>query len=346
MLKHFFLTATILILGTPSLASACTCGLWPGSCNQAWKAGQVIFTGTVTGKLTSNETSFTQNAFQFAVSESFRGPAIGGQNITVYTGMGGGDCGYQFNLGATYLVYASEYNGKLVTGICTLTSPAARMQATIRQLRALGKGERVADVFGMISTSPLSFADDPSEIKPLAGKRVRVIGSRNLEQSTTTDDEGIYSFPSLPADTYRLEVDPPEGMSTWQRNKGEPYKIELGAQGVSGCPASLSFVADGRIKGKVVDENGNGVAGFVTLEVLDPKEAEAAKWRGGLVGYDTESGEFELALLRPNKYRLLFRRKIDGRVDFRVPPVRSEVITIGLGQHVDDFHFNVSAVRL
>lgn len=349
MLNRFFLAASILIFCTPSLVSACTCGLEVGSCTQAWKSGQVIFTGKVTSKLTVSPANlneyFTRNAFQFSVSESFRGSAIAGQDITIYTGTGGGDCGYEFKIGTSYLVYASVHDGKLVTSICTPTSPAAQVLHIVRQLRALQKGERVADLFGMITTSPLKFTDDPLDRKPLAGKRVRVIGSRNLEQSTSTDDEGIYSFQNLPADTYRVEIDPPTGMSAWHLQQGEAYTVEIGAQEVSGCPASLSFNPDGRIKGRVIDENGNGVAGFVTLEPADPKEAEIAIWRGGTMGYTTENGEFELSLIPPTRYRLNFRPKIGGQVDFRVPPVKSEVITISLGQHIKNFSLRVPAAR-
>ena len=350
MLKRLLLAAAILIVCAPSLASACTCAFPAGSCNLMWKSGEVIFTGTATSKTTNTapatvDDSFTPNAFQFSVSESFRGPAIRGQDITVYTGTGGGDCGYEFKVGTSYLVYASPYNGRLVTGICTPTGPAAQMPAVIRQLRALQNGERVADLFGMIGTSPIAYADDPLAFKPLSGKQVRVIGSRNFEQSTTTDSEGVYSFQSLPGDTYRLEVDPPAGMSTWQINQGESYKVEIGAQGISGCTASLSFSPDGRIKGTVVDDTGKGVAGFIVVEPVDKKEAEIAKWRGSAMGSTTDTGEFELWLLRPSRYRLVFHPKVGDQVDFRVAAVKSEVITVGLGQHVKDFRFKVPAVR-
>ncbi len=350
MFKRFFLAASLLIVCTPSLTSACSCYSSTEGCNQRWKSGQVIFTGTVTSKLTGTTPPtiidhFTPNAIQFSVSESFRGSAVAGQEITVYTGRGGGDCGYQFEAGTSYLVYAFITEGKIVTNICTPTTRASRVPHVIRQLRALQKGERVADLFGVIGTLPLAFADDPTEMKPLAGKRVQVIGTRNLEQSTTTDAEGVYSFPQLPEDTYRIVVDPPAGMSTWQLNKGDKYTIEIGAKGVFGCATSLSFSADGRIKGQVVDENGKGVAGFVTLEFVDPKEAEAARWRGGIMGYTTESGEFELSLLLPTRYRLIFHPKIGGRVSFQVPPVKSEIITLGLGQHIENFRLRVPPPR-
>ena len=350
VLKRILLAAAFILVCTPSFVSACTCGMSPGTCSQAWKSGQVVFTGTVTGKLSAPaprtvDDHFTQNAFQFSVSETFRGSAIAGQEFTIYTGMGGGDCGYEFKVGTAYLVYASAYEGKFVTSICTSTAPAARMRHIIQQLRELQKGERVADLFGLIGTSPISIVDDPFELKPLAKKQVRVMGARGLERSTTTDDQGVFSFQTLPADTYRLEVDPPTGMSTWQLNRGEAYKIEIGAEGLTGCPAWFSFSADGRIKGRVVDENGNGVAGFVTTELVDEKEREAARYRGGVMGYTTENGDFELWLLYPTRYRLVFHPKIGGRVDFRVPAVRSDVITIALGQRIDDVRLRVPRAR-
>ena len=346
MLRPLILAASILIFCTPSLVNACTCALSMGTCNGGWKLGDVIFTGTVTSKSTAiDEDSRNRNAFQFSVSESFRGAAIAGEEITVYTGLGTGDCGYPFNVGTSYLVYASQYKGKLVTSICSQTSHAARVRDIIRQLRTVQKGERVPDLFGLIGASPVKFADDPFDIKPLAGIQVRVIGSRNLEQSTTTDDEGIYSFQNLPADTYRIEIEPPAGMSTWQRNEGKTYNVDVGVQGVSGCPAGVLFMADGRIKGRVVDENGNGVAGFIMSEPADAKEAEVARTRGGTLGVTTENGDFELWLLRPTRYRLVFRPKIGGQVSFRVPPIKSEVITVGLGQHIEDFRFKVPAAR-
>ena len=347
MLKRFLMAASVLIFCTPSLVSACTCSLSPGTCNQDWRSGQVIFTGTVTSKVTADTpiAGIARNAFQFSVAESFRGPAIAGQEITVHTGMGGGDCGYKFEIGTSYLVYAFVSNGRLSTGICTPTSEVSRVPHVIRQLRALQKGERVAALFGMIGTSPVQFADDPFATKPLAGKRVRVIGSRNFVQSTTTDAEGVYSFQSLPADTYRIEIDAPEGMAMWQLSKDEAYKVEVGAKGITGCPASLAFNPDGRIKGKVVDENGNGVAGFVTSEPADEREAEIARRRGGAMGQTTDSGEFDLTSLLPTRYRLVFHPKVRGQIDFRAPAVMSEVITVGLGQHIEDFRFTVPGDR-
>ena len=346
MLKRLFLAASLLILCTPSPLSACTCDFPVGSCQRTWKAGDIIFTGTVTKKITSRlpygiDYYASQNSFKFSVSEIFRGFAVAGQEFTVFTDSGGGGCGYNFDIGTEYLVYASLREGKLRTSICTPTSRAVEVPHIIRQLRALQKGERAADLFGMIGTSPTAFTDDLHNIKPLAGKQVRVIGRNKFERSAITDDEGVFSFETLPPGTYRIEVDAPAGMSTWQLNKGETYNVDIRSQRASGCPVSITYSADGRIKGKVIDEDGNGVAGFVTIEPVDEKEAEIAKWLGGTMGYPTENGEFELWLLRPSQYRLIFHPKINGEVDLSVPAVKSEIITLGLGERFEDFRFKV-----
>lgn len=220
------------------------------------------------------------------------------------------------------------------------------VSGVVSQLRTLQSGQRVDDLFGTIGTAPKGVGyDDLVETKPLADVRVRLIGSRSPDRSTATDREGAYSFPSLPSDTYRVEVDLPAGMSTWQRNKGETITVKIGTAGSAGCRTDVFARPDGRISGRVVDDTGSGLAGFVTIRPADPKEAEAAFRRGGLPGYTTEDGNFSLWLLPPGRYRLLFRPKIDGQVNFRVSPAWSAIVDVGLGQHVDNFRFKVSTIR-
>src|SRR5215216_1147937 len=198
MLQRFILAASLLVFCTPSLVSACSCSVGGGKCDRSWNYGKVIFTGTVTRQLLPMDV-FSRRVFQLSVSESFRGPAIVSQNITVYTGAGGGDCGYRFEIGASYLVYANLVGDRLVTSICSHTNPAAQMAHVIRQLRASQKGVRVANLFGMVRRLPGRYAERV-EITPLEGKRVRVIGSNNFELSTMTDQQGVFSFQTLPVD--------------------------------------------------------------------------------------------------------------------------------------------------
>lgn len=70
----------------------------------------------------------------FSVSRSYRG--VQQQNVQVETGLGGGDCGFRFEKGKRYLVYAYKNDsGRLSTGICTATALLDESQANIAYLR-------------------------------------------------------------------------------------------------------------------------------------------------------------------------------------------------------------------
>ena len=84
-------------------------------------------------------------AVLFRVMESWKGKSA--PVILVYTGNGAGDCGYSFEKGKTYLVFAErllkterkklhEDKQALYTGICTHTEPESKAEAVIRELRA------------------------------------------------------------------------------------------------------------------------------------------------------------------------------------------------------------------
>lgn len=72
---------------------------------------------------------------QLAVEEPFKGTAS--NEVVLYTGWGGGDCGYGFQSGSCYLVYASDYNDGLYTGICSATKPVESAAGEIAILRRL-----------------------------------------------------------------------------------------------------------------------------------------------------------------------------------------------------------------
>lgn len=82
----------------------------------------------------------------FRVSETWKGTNT--DRLIVYTNQGGGDCGYHFTQGSSYLVYAysmpspiqSQSNFTvLATSICTRTRDQSR---AAEDLRVLGVGQQ------------------------------------------------------------------------------------------------------------------------------------------------------------------------------------------------------------
>ena len=73
---------------------------------------------------------------RFEVSKIWKGKLE--QQIVVTTSGSSASCGYSFQKGAEYLVYASAQEAKLQTGLCSGTKPLSQAQA---DLAVLGTGE-------------------------------------------------------------------------------------------------------------------------------------------------------------------------------------------------------------
>lgn len=70
----------------------------------------------------------------FDVSRSYRGAQR--KDIQVRTGVGGGDCGFPFEVGEQYLVYAfADESGQLSTGICSGTALLRESRTNLSYLR-------------------------------------------------------------------------------------------------------------------------------------------------------------------------------------------------------------------
>ncbi|MBW9234790.1 hypothetical protein JQK62_21625, partial [Leptospira santarosai] len=77
----------------------------------------------------------------FEVAETWKG--VSESQVFIITGSGGGDCGYEFQVGQDYLVYATESTmygnqAELVTIICDRTTELGSAQ---EDLAVLGKGK-------------------------------------------------------------------------------------------------------------------------------------------------------------------------------------------------------------
>jgi hypothetical protein len=120
--------------------SACSCAE-PLSPKEAVAQAQAVFTGVVTNREESPDqdpSSFDRRRrrYRFTVTGVLKGEV--GTTIDVSTGLGGGDCGYYFELGHEYLVYAFGSPKALSTSICSRTKimePPSQVQEEIEELK-------------------------------------------------------------------------------------------------------------------------------------------------------------------------------------------------------------------
>jgi hypothetical protein len=156
MRGFFLLFGIVLFLNFSAVGSfACTCF---GSNNAktmrdaaAWfsegaHASKFIFEGSVNkqevkdGSIGAPATAMSMTssgqyrAVSVHVMHAYRGDASG--DVTVITGVGGGDCGFDFETGKSYLIYASKTgDGMFFTSMCSGTSAMEDAGAELRVLR-------------------------------------------------------------------------------------------------------------------------------------------------------------------------------------------------------------------
>lgn len=129
-----------LINAVPN-AAACSC-IMPESPQQTLQKSAAVFTGRVTGMtgevdgpLGFGGSSADPVIVSFDVSRAWKG--ITENRVEIITAQSSASCGYRFEKGKEYLVYAYESEGKLSTGLC---SRNALLADAAGDLNALGAG--------------------------------------------------------------------------------------------------------------------------------------------------------------------------------------------------------------
>lgn len=104
-------------------------------------------------------------------------------------------------------------------------------------------------------------------------------------------------------------------------------------------------MVDGRIAGRVVDNQGRTVAGFVSLMWADMPSASLREKRAGLPGERVKAdGSFELTLLSAGKYYLRFEHMEKGRFVRGPAYGYGPAITLQEGEHRDGILFIVPSL--
>lgn len=214
-LKLYWILSFLLVFVFVDKAQACSCVPSGPPCQSFWQA-DAVFSATVASKSNiANESGIDlkrkeqQVVVKLLVEDVFRG-ALGGNDIEIVTGMGGGDCGYNFEKGKKYLVYAYESGNRLHAGICSRTrllTEAAEDLAYFRNLPRENSGASIL-VKVMKRVAPLN-ENSNYEVKPVEGVRI-IAESGQLKYEGKTNASGRYEFKQLPPGKYKVTTDIPK----------------------------------------------------------------------------------------------------------------------------------------
>src|SRR5690242_12833412 len=116
-----FAVFTALLVSTCTSGMACSCVGSAPTCQATWLQADAVFVGRVywsSSKITKNQ--FGQEVLRRSVKIKVLEPFVGDVQgwVTIETGMGGGDCGFNFSWSEKYVVYAyRDKEGALGTSI-------------------------------------------------------------------------------------------------------------------------------------------------------------------------------------------------------------------------------------
>ena len=283
-------------------AWGCTCAVSPAGdppCQSAWRY-DAVFTGLVTeitdpgfptvspGRLPEGPLAYPQKKVRIRITEMLRGLEPDQKEIVIETGLGGGDCGYDFRRGFDYIVYASKKpGGGLSASICTPTRLVENAAEDLKYFHQLGQASPVAEI-RVMAWDVHGARVNMRELPVLAGAHVTVDGPAN-ESATTVPGRCLSNLP-------------PGGCTTEWTLEGytipsplRPVRVHSKGCAEVALPLQLDRVVSGRILGK----DGRPAAGVIVEAVPRRPRYENELPFSADSSTTDETGRYELRPLPP-----------------------------------------------
>lgn len=194
-----------VLLLVPLHVRACDCVNAVPPC-KAFANSHAVFAGRVVS-ISAPDGGYRMVTFD--VTSAYRG--IDGKTAEVRTGLGGGDCGYEFRVGEQYLVYADPQpnTATLYTGICERTRPLSQAKDDLEYLTKKDDPARGSGIEGDI----VQLARDPNNetrtVGFMGGITVTIAGVSG-RKTATTDKNGHFKVWGLEPGNYRVAPTLPE----------------------------------------------------------------------------------------------------------------------------------------
>jgi hypothetical protein len=246
------------------------------------------------------------------IEESYRG--MSGKSVQVLTAADGAACGYSFQEGERYLVFAGKQGGYLEVSLCSATKPAKYAQEDITYLRSIPNLPQTARVFGTFKrytydpkfkpTFEPSIMDHyrpPEEeyraMAAMTGTLVRIETSDGKHE-TTVDNQGKWNMSGLPPGPYKIEVALPKNMIL------DPAFGIRGSLSPKGCwRVDLRAESNGHIRGHISSEVPLSDYYLAQVGLFRAEETEIDLIRPfGEVFPDPDTGDYDIGPIPPGRY--------------------------------------------
>jgi hypothetical protein len=298
----------VLISFFAQTASACSCRFGGGApCEEYWQA-DTVFSGLAlsSSRLPVDYGSYktTRRLVRFTMEESFRG--INSNEVEVITGLGGGDCGFQFKHGERYLVYARRdpKTNRLSTSICGRTRSLAEAAEDLQYFRSLPNAPPGGVIFGNVVKRNNAFQEGALPFLPIPGADI-TIERESEEHSVRSDAQGIFRVSGLKPGSYKVKLKLPPGLTRGDLKDEDAGIVEneLKVENFGCAETGFYLESDTRVKGQAVDDTGKPV----TSLHLSMRGAAKDKSNVFLSTETDTEGRFEFKTVPPGDYLLGFR---------------------------------------
>lgn len=332
---------------------ACSCMATGAPCQSFWTT-EAVFSGQVTEIKESSQQvitedtkrsfAFPKKTIRFAVGEAFRG--ANEKILEVETGMGGGDCGFAFETGQSYLVYAyrNRETGKLGTGICTRTQLLAKASEDLEYIRGLKDAPSGGAISGKVVKYLVRKSDDEYKPNPpLENVQITFVGKDNTYEATT-DGRGEYRLTGVAAGEYKMRVGVPVGM--WGFEKEQTVKLSD-----KGCVALYTALSVKTfIGGKIKTEDG-AILKDIGVNLIPVDQINARYQKDSRYASADEDGNYLFKDVPAGTYYLGVRLSRISETNFPYPRTfypgttnleTAAQITISEGQTFENFDFTLA----
>lgn len=348
MRRLILLIGALVVLGlvTP-IANACSC-MEPGAPCEAYGTAAAVFVGTAirAGEAEPSkderELYRTGVVVKFSVEQSYLG--VDGTEVEVFTGRGGGDCGYTFKVGERYLVYAYRDHIRLTTSICTRTKPFARATEDLAFLGNLSSATAGATIYGQV----VRPNEPKSDSSPIYSEMVVLVEGDKVRQELRPDKQGMFRISGLVPGKFKVTLKLPKELTVYQPEQ----EVSVADRG---CGAVNYYITEnGHLSGRVFDAEGQPIP-EIWLSVVDP-DSDPKTDAINFTRTDKE-GRFSFSPIRAGRYLIAvnYRRFSDPNdPGTAYPPAfypgvtdkpQAEVITLRVGEKLTDLNIRMPPRR-
>jgi len=329
----------------------------PTPCGGGLSANGVLFVGTVMhiDNPPPNDGGLGgpgESQYRFHIDEKLTGTQD--REIDIYSGRGGADCSYHFQLGQQYLVSPyKQADGRLFAIICSLTRPIQLAQALLPELRAMRDHQRVPSLYGILRSAEEPYESVTDDIlgKPLPNTTVKLRSNDHVFDAKT-DPNGAYAFYDVPNGEYQITAELPKNLELAQMILDQPLPpIRLPGQAC--YEYDVSAYPTGSIRGRVLGPDGRLLV-YAPLELYRPEryppKMPAMVWMESQ--QKSKTGYFQFNHVGPGDYIIVYNTRGQVTPDTPFPrsfyPGVSDVtkagrIHVGSGEKVEgtDIHLGV-----